>query len=63
MVEQEKPKGTERVLAGNMEFRDGNAADVAKRVLLEAGFDLNIEENRKNGYTLGERIKVYRKEG
>lgn len=62
MVEQERPKGTARVLSGNMEFHDGNAADVAKRALLEAGFDLDIEEIRENGYTAGERIKVYRKE-
>lgn len=63
MVEQEKAKGTARVFSGNMEFRDGHAADVAKRALLEAGFDLDIEEIRENGYTMGERFKVYRKEG
>ncbi|MGP8313321.1 hypothetical protein ACG0Z4_20915 [Enterocloster aldenensis] len=62
MVEQERPKGTARVLTGNFEFRDGNAAEVAKRALLEAGFDLDIEEIRENGYMVGERIKVYRKE-
>lgn len=63
MVEQEKPKGTARVFVGNMEFRDHYTADVAKFALLEAGFDLDIKEIRENGYTVGEKLEVYRKEG
>lgn len=62
MIEQRQPKGTARVLAGNMEFCDRNAEDVAKQALLEAGFDLDIRENWENGYMAGKKIEVYRKE-